>query len=64
MQSGQYTYAVLVGREAWLADHPSEVDRFLQAVQEAEDWLQGHPADAQRILQDRLGMDGPELEAE
>lgn len=64
VQSSQYTYAVLVGRDAWIADHRSEVDRFLRAVGEAEEWIQGHPADAQRILQDRLGMDGAQLEAE
>jgi NitT/TauT family transport system substrate-binding protein len=64
VQSSQYTYAVLVGRDAWIADHPSEAVRFLQAVRDADDWIQGHPADAQRILQDRLVMDGPQLDAE
>lgn len=64
VQSSQYTYAVLVGRDAWIADHPSETVRFLQAVQEADGWIQGHPADAQRIVEERVGMDGPELDAE
>ena len=64
VQSSQYTYTVLVGRDAWIADHPSEAARFLQAVLEADGWIQGHPADAQRILQDRLGMDGPQIDAE
>jgi NitT/TauT family transport system substrate-binding protein len=62
VQSSQYTYAVLVGRDAWIAGHPTETVRFLQAVQEADDWIQGHPADAKLLLQDRLGMDGPELD--
>ena len=62
VQSTQYTYAVLVGSDAWIAGHPTETVRFLQAVQEADDWIQGHPADAKRILQDRLGMNGPQLD--
>jgi ABC-type nitrate/sulfonate/bicarbonate transport system substrate-binding protein len=64
VQSSQYTYAILVGREAWLAEHPAEAGRFLQSILEADDWVQGHPAEAQRIVQGRVGMDGPQLEAE
>jgi ABC-type nitrate/sulfonate/bicarbonate transport system substrate-binding protein len=64
VQGGQYTYAVIVGRDAWLADRPSETDRFMRAVREAGDWMQGHPEDAKRILQIRYGMDSPQLDAE
>jgi len=64
VQCSQYTYAVVVGRDAWVAGHNDEIVRFLQAVGEADDWIQGHPAEAKRILRDRLGMDGPQLDDE
>jgi ABC-type nitrate/sulfonate/bicarbonate transport system substrate-binding protein len=41
VQSSQYTYAVVVGRDAWIAGHPAGTVRFLQVVGESDDWIQG-----------------------
>jgi ABC-type nitrate/sulfonate/bicarbonate transport system substrate-binding protein len=64
VQSSQFADAVLIGPGTWIADHPTAADRFLWAIQEADDWIRDNQADARCPLRDRLGMDGSRLETE
>jgi len=56
-QSSQALYAILVGKNDWITEHPGVVDRLLSALARAEDYLVKHPNEARAIVQKRLNYD-------
>ncbi len=55
-QSGQALYAILVGRNDWIAGHPETVGRLLRSLARAEEYIILHPAEAKAILQKKLNL--------
>ena len=56
-QSGQDFYFILVSRNAWLSAHPSEAERFLQALVQAEAYMSQSAVEAQALIQQRFNYD-------
>ena len=50
MHSGQAQYAVLVGRNDWIRQHPEIVKRVLNSLAQAEEYVVRHPTEAKAIL--------------
>jgi NitT/TauT family transport system substrate-binding protein len=50
-QSGQPTFAVVVGRTDWIKQHPEAVKRFLKVMDQANNYITGHPDETDVILQ-------------
>jgi ABC-type nitrate/sulfonate/bicarbonate transport system substrate-binding protein len=42
-QNDQMVYAVVAGRQDWVAQHPDAVSKFLKSLAEAEDYANSHP---------------------
>ncbi|MFI3244171.1 MAG: ABC transporter substrate-binding protein, partial [Akkermansia sp.] len=45
---------ILVGRKAWLKQHPDLAKRMLQAHRELTEWIIANPEEAQRMMTDEL----------
>jgi len=56
-QSEQASYAVLLGRDEWIKDHPQLVKRFLTALAQADDYIDNHPDESRDIIQKELALD-------
>jgi NitT/TauT family transport system substrate-binding protein len=54
-QNDQLVYAVVAGRQDWVAQHSDAVSRFLKSLSEAEDYANSHPGETELIVQKRLG---------
>ncbi len=57
-QNSQPLYAVLIGRNDWIAEHPQPLLQLFRALIQAERYLMQYPAPAQGIVQTRLNLDG------
>lgn len=55
-QSGQALYAILIGRNNWIAEHPELVKRLLNSLAQAEEYVIRHPAEAKAILKKKLSL--------
>ncbi len=55
-QSGQLLYSLLLGRSAWIKQHPQAVGRFLKALDQAESYVIQHPDEAKAILKKKLNL--------
>jgi len=55
-QSGQLLYAIMVGRNDWIAEHPEPVNRLLSSLARAEEYIIRHPAEAKAILKKNLNL--------
>jgi NitT/TauT family transport system substrate-binding protein len=56
-QSGQLGYWNAICRDDWAAQHPELVNRFLRAIDQAEDYTIYHPAEAKAIVKKRMHVD-------
>jgi NitT/TauT family transport system substrate-binding protein len=56
-QSNQALYAILIGRNDWIVEHPELVRRLFRSLIQAEDYLIRHSAEAKAIVQKRLKLD-------
>ncbi len=57
VHSGQAQYAVLVGRNEWIKQHPGLVRQVLNSLAEAEEYIVRHPTEAKAILKKRYQYD-------
>jgi NitT/TauT family transport system substrate-binding protein len=57
VHSGQAQYAVLVGRNDWIRQHPELVKRVLNSLAQAEEYMVRHPTEAKAILKKRYQYD-------
>ncbi len=55
-QSSQPLYAVLIGRNDWIAEHSEPIRRMFSALLQAERFLIQHPDQAKAIVQKRLNL--------
>ena len=53
-QNGQNSYYIMSCRSDWAASHPTQVNRFLKSLAQAEDHMINHPNEAKAIVQKRL----------
>ena len=56
-QGGQPAYCIAVATTSWTSIHPDTVNRFVNAIQQAESYAAGHPDEARAIVQKHLGYD-------
>ncbi len=56
-QSNQALFAILVGKNDWVAGHQEQLRRLYRALLQAEEYLIHHPAEAKDIVQKRLDFD-------
>ncbi len=56
-QSNQALYAILIGRDDWITEHPQRVRRLHSSLIQAEEYLIRHSAEAKAIVQKRLKLD-------
>jgi NitT/TauT family transport system substrate-binding protein len=61
-QSGQLMYWMAICRDDLITNRPELIDRFLQALNQAEDFAVNHPDEARKIVQKRLGSDDAYME--
>ncbi|MBI4287840.1 MAG: NrtA/SsuA/CpmA family ABC transporter substrate-binding protein [Chloroflexi bacterium] len=55
-QSGQALYAIMIGRNDWIAEHPEPVKRLLISLAQAEEYVIRHPTEAKAILKKKLSL--------
>ena len=53
-QNGQNSYYIMSCRSDWAASHPTQINRFLKSLAQAEDYMTNHPNEAKAIVQKRL----------
>ena len=53
-QNGQNSYYIMSCRSDWAASHPTQINRFLKSLAQAEDYMINHPNEAKAIVQKRL----------
>lgn len=53
-QSDQDFYFILIGREEWVESHPSELERFLRALVQAEEFVEANNEAAQQMIMKRF----------
>lgn len=63
VQNDQPLYSVLACRDAWVADHPGTVGRFLRALDQADRYAAAHPDDLRAALQTSLNLTPGEVDA-
>jgi|WetSurMetagenome_2_1015567.scaffolds.fasta_scaffold90670_2 ABC-type nitrate/sulfonate/bicarbonate transport system substrate-binding protein len=56
-QNSQPLFALVVSSDKWIAGHPEQVNRFLRALEEAEEFTSAHPAESRTIIQRHLNLD-------
>lgn len=61
-QNNQALYAVMVGRNEWIAKNPETIKRLLNSLLQAEDYLVRNPNKAKSIVQERLDVDDAYIE--
>ncbi len=57
VQSGQWLYGVLTGRNDWITRNQGLLVRLLKALEQANLYLAQHPKEAKAIVQKRLHLD-------
>jgi NitT/TauT family transport system substrate-binding protein len=62
IQSSQVIFGMFVGKNAWIAEHPGLVKRFLKAIEQANDYIMEHPDEAKKILKNRFNYTDEYLE--
>jgi ABC-type nitrate/sulfonate/bicarbonate transport system substrate-binding protein len=62
-QSDQALYAIMVGSDNWIKEHPETIIRLLNSLLQAEKYLIRHPDKAKAIVQKWLGFDDSYMEA-
>ncbi len=62
-QSSQALFAILIGRNDWIAAYPERVRRLFRSLLQAEEYLVRHPAQAQSIVQKRLNLGDDHMQA-
>lgn len=55
-QSGQLIYVLFIGEDEWIKEHPVILERFLKAIDQAEDFIIQHPESARSIAKKKLGL--------
>jgi NitT/TauT family transport system substrate-binding protein len=55
-------YWMAICRDDLITNRPELIDRFLQALNQAEDFAVNHPDEARKIVQKRLGSDDAYME--
>src|SRR5512138_2600156 len=53
-QGHQPLFALAVSTDAWIAEHPVTIRKFLRSLAEAEEYVNTHPAQARAIVQRSL----------
>jgi NitT/TauT family transport system substrate-binding protein len=53
-QNNQSAMIAVLCRNGWADSHPEQINRFLKALNQAEDYIINHPAEAKAIVQKRL----------
>jgi NitT/TauT family transport system substrate-binding protein len=61
-QSKQFAYIVIACRSDWLKEHREIVQRFLTAVDQADEYIINHPDEAKATLRNRLNIDPAYME--
>ncbi len=61
-QSGQWLFAVIAGRNDWVARNTDLVVRLLKAIDQANLHIAQHPKEAKAIVQKRLNLDAASVE--
>lgn len=61
-QSGQWLFAVITGRNDWIARNPDLAARFLKAIDQANLYIVQHPKETKAIVQKRLNLDAASVE--
>ncbi len=61
VQSSQALYAVIIGRNDWIADHSETVSRLLSSLDEAEEYIMHNPDQAKDIIKKRLNLDAAHM---
>ncbi len=56
-QSDQALYAIMVGKNNWITEHPELLKRLLSSLAQAEEYLIHNPTEAKAIVQKRLKFD-------
>ena len=56
-QSNQPVFGILTARNEWLTQHAGTVERFLNALKEAEEYLVLHSEEAKTIVREKLNYD-------
>jgi NitT/TauT family transport system substrate-binding protein len=56
-QSNQALYAILIGRNDWIIEHPERIRRLYRSLIQADEYLINHSAEAKAIVQKRLNLD-------
>jgi NitT/TauT family transport system substrate-binding protein len=60
-QGSQPVYRLFISRNEWISQHPGVIERFLKAVEQAEDFIERQPEDARAIAKRKLGATDEEL---
>lgn len=56
-QSSQALYAILIGRNEWITQHPELVERLLNSLAQAENYMTRRPEESKKIVQEHLNLD-------
>ncbi len=60
-QSGQLVHQLLICPNEWVAQHPSLTERFLKAMNQAEEFIIQHPENAKSIAKKKLSLSDDEV---
>lgn len=55
-QGGQLSYQLIVAKTEWIEQHPQLIERFLNAISQAEEYVIQNPQEARRIVQQRMNL--------
>jgi len=55
-QGGQLSYQLLIAKADWIQQHPQLIERFMNAISQAEAYTIQHPQEARRIMQQKLDL--------
>ncbi len=62
VQNSQPSYALVNCRDAWIAENPGPINRFLKALDEANVYAMGYPTEAKGIIKKRLNYTDEQVE--
>ncbi len=55
-QNSQMTQQLAICRDEWISQHPQLIERFLEALRQAEEYIGGRPDQAKAILRKKLDL--------
>jgi NitT/TauT family transport system substrate-binding protein len=64
IQNNQPGYSLLSGTSDWVGKHPQQINRFLQALSQAEKYYLAHPDQAKAMVQKKLEYDDATMAAQ